>query len=130
MCWSRERTTRWLPGVVLMLGVAACEDGGPTMRPGEDCLRCHGYEAAGTVFAAVDSPSDMGVNGVLVTITDARGSVATLTTNSAGNFYTDEAIEYPASITLTAGDATATMPAAPKGACNDCHGSGDRIHLP
>lgn len=49
---------------------------------------------------------------------------------SAGDFYTNQAIQWPATVTLKAGEATATLPDAPRGSCNDCHGASNRIHIP
>ncbi len=80
--------------------------GVPTMLPGSDCLRCHRpggtaashvWTVAGTVFpTATACPLDggpgcgTGVEGVEVLVTDVNGRSFTLTTNAAGNFYTDQ----------------------------------------
>lgn len=72
---------------------------GPTHRPGQPCLTCHGgsgpadvdFSVAGTIYqtAAVDSPP---LAGATVTIFDATqladgGTPHTAITNAVGNFY-------------------------------------------
>jgi hypothetical protein len=72
---------------------------GPTHRPGQPCLTCHGgmgpadveFGVAGTIFQNSNSGSP-GLAGATVTIYDATealdgGTPHTATTNSAGNFY-------------------------------------------
>jgi hypothetical protein len=125
-------------GVVVLscAAVLGCgTEGSPTMRPGEDCLSCHAsgdkiFTAAGTVF---DS-SSAGVSGVSVVITDSNGTKVTMTSNSAGNFYTSQALAFPAAIELQYNGTTVQMGSQPgKGGCNSCHsGSGSlgRIQVP
>lgn len=104
---------------------------GPTMRPGDNCLRCHNersstgappWSAAGTVFSRFDSDRDEGVEGVTVTITDAAGKVVTLTTNEVGNFYTAEQLLVPFRVAIERDGVRKVMPEAPPaGSCNACH---------
>lgn len=114
--------------------VAGCEEGGPTMRPGEDCIKCHGFSAAGTVFPSTQASTNEGINGVTITVVDSDRKTVTMTSNSAGNFYTEAAIKWPADITLILGGRTASMAAAPRGACASCHSTGGegqgRVALP
>jgi len=71
-------------------------DKGPTHRPGQPCLWCHGGEAAtapewvaaGTVYA--HEGDGAGVAGAQVTLTDADGKELVVTTNSVGNFFVSE----------------------------------------
>jgi hypothetical protein len=115
-----------------LLLLVACDSTGPTMRPGENCKSCHGFTAAGTVFPSAQAASSEGINGATVTIVDSNQKSVTMTSNSAGNFYTNDAIVWPATITLTLGSRSATMPDAHDGACASCHttsGQG-RIFLP
>jgi hypothetical protein len=87
---------------------------GPLMRPGEDCLSCHGFSAAGTVFSG-----GAGASGVTVTV----GGVA-LASNAAGNFFTQSPITFPAKVSVARNGVTIDMPTpAPSGACNGCHGA-------
>jgi hypothetical protein len=67
---------------------------GPTHRPGQPCLECHGgdgpasrpiFTAAGTIFH--DHDTRVGVEGAHVTMRDAAGKTVTALTNSVGNFY-------------------------------------------
>lgn len=66
---------------------------GPTHRPGQRCLACHGadyapgdavFVVAGTVYRR--SEDDAGLAGAEVELTDDRGSVVTVVSNQAGNF--------------------------------------------
>ncbi|MGH7272307.1 MAG: hypothetical protein ACREJ3_17905 [Polyangiaceae bacterium] len=66
---------------------------GPTHRPGQPCLVCHGssgpasqqFSVAGTVVAVRSQSAP--APGVTVQIEDINDSIFTATTNSAGNFY-------------------------------------------
>jgi hypothetical protein len=109
------------------------------MYPGEDCVGCHmGYDgpplmAAGTVYGLPDrdgtrtsEPLCFGVEGVLVTITGAEGTVLQTRTNRAGNFYFEgqpDALPVPFSVQLANGIATTqTMTTQPSyGGCGRCH---------
>ena len=111
----------------LTLSLAACgglgeDEGSATMRPGENCLGCHSFTAAGTVFASPSSST--GVAGATVTL----GSVV-LTTNSAGNFFTSAALGFPltATIATTGSTQSHAHSAGQTGACNTCHGTGNRL---
>ena len=68
--------------------------GSALMNPGENCVACHSagegprFTAAGTVYARLDEKSlDLGVQGAMVIITDAKGKVTKLQTNKSGNFF-------------------------------------------
>jgi hypothetical protein len=140
-CWYGESTMP-IPGrhlvrhailaAVLVL-VAGCggeggeDDGGPTKSPGSNCLSCHSpgggapaFSAAGTVFAGGNSTA--GVAGATVTIRPSSGTVAVMTTNSVGNFYTSAPLNPPLTISVSAGGHTNTMAStASSGACGSCH---------
>lgn len=128
------RASPILAALLLGLGTfAGCgegEEGSATMRPGDDCLACHGFGAAGTVYASAAALAGEGLSGVTVRITDDAGHDVTRTSNAAGNFYTSQSLVPPLQVSITAGGATRTMANAPNGACNTCHGSGFRIHVP
>ena len=131
-----------LIGGVLLGGLAACSgedaggeaDGpgyvtGPTMFPGRNCLGCHAegfgdpapsWSAGGTLYQARDSED--GVEGAVVTLTDALGMTATAVTNSVGNFYFPEGLEAPFWASIEYEGETIEMPfEAPAGSCNACH---------
>ncbi len=121
----------------LVLGACTPENG-PTMRPGEDCLRCHGgspygdqgqevrpataWSLAGTVYATEDASADAGVEGADVQVTDASGFAFTLHTNLAGNFYSAESVKFPLQVCVSRHGSVQCMEGpAPNGACNHCH---------
>ena len=114
---------------------------GPTHRPGQPCLTCHGgngpssleLSVAGTVYqsAAPDSPP---LAGAAVTIFDATqladgGAPQTVTTNAAGNFYIprsswtpffplhDISVAYPG----VAAPTTMHTNVGRDGSCGTCH---------
>jgi hypothetical protein len=108
----------------LVLGCGGDGEGGPTMRPGDNCLGCHSggeaaFGAAGTVFTAAGA----GAAGLTVTLVDSVSTQASTTTNSAGNFYFEESLVAPFQVSITDGTSTATMADAP-GGCNSCHQAG------
>lgn len=72
----------------------AGEDG-PTHRPGQRCLACHGadyspgdavFVVAGTVYRRVGDADTAGLSGAEVELSDDAGEVFTVITNQAGNF--------------------------------------------
>jgi hypothetical protein len=96
--------------------------GVPTMQPGSDCMLCHVaggdasdriWTAAGTIFSKPTAcqsynPYDGGgcgggLEGVQVLLTDANQQQLTLTTNQAGNFYTDQPLATLTSIMIQKG---------------------------
>jgi hypothetical protein len=100
---------------------------GPTMRPGENCLGCHAFTAAGTVYA--DASGALGLAGAAVQLSDGQGRSVALTTNAAGNFFTSAALTAPLAVTVSAGGSSRSMQGA-RGSCNGCHTGGGtpRIH--
>jgi hypothetical protein len=68
-------------------------EGSAQMHPGGNCIVCHSsgegprFVVAGTVYRQMNEKTDCyGVQGAVVTLTDATGAVVRLTTNKAGNF--------------------------------------------
>jgi hypothetical protein len=147
-----------MPAALLLLS-AGCESAdkssnepfqttpGPTMRPGDNCLRCHNpqgqasrrpWTAAGTVFPKLDARATDGVAGVTVRFTEQSGrEIESLVTNEAGNFYTDRPLPDPYFVSLEYEGETIEMPCAPPaGSCNACHSPNPvgfapgRIYLP
>ena len=113
---------------------------GPTHRPGQPCLTCHGgdgpsktdFAVAGTIFQTADRGA-AGLSGGTVIVYDSSDpstpTMKTATTNAAGNFYfgTDWSPVYPLhDITL---DYPGISPPRPKmhtrvgrdGSCATCH---------
>jgi hypothetical protein len=108
----------------------SCNDAhNSSMCPGDDCLACHGFQAAGTLFT--DAGSAAVVGSASVTFVDKNGVTVSRTSNSAGNFYTSTALSFPLQrVTVTKGATTVEMLSVPDGHCNGCHEAGSRIHLP
>lgn len=112
-----------------------CSGEGAQMLPGADCLNCHSTSAAkeeeeeeeappftlaGTVFT--DATGLDGLDGATVEVTDAEGTVVTMTSNAVGNFYSTDAVVLPFTATVSVGDAVVEMTThADAGGCNSCH---------
>ena len=97
---------------------------GPSMRPGENCEGCHSFSVAGTVFSGDHASSEQGIGAVTINITDKNGKSLSLTSNSAGNFYTNSSMTPPLTVELVSGSTTRKMTGtATTGACAACHTS-------
>lgn len=113
----------------VLAGCGEEEEGSPTMRPGEACLSCHRsggkadeerFTAAGTVYG--DANGSAPLAGATISITDANQRQVTLTSNTAGNFYTKSTLTPPLTIVVSDGTQDATMlSGASSGDCNGCH---------
>ncbi len=129
---------RGICGCAALLLVACTPENGPLMRPGEDCLRCHGgspggsqgereehapaWSIAGTVYAATNASASAGVAGADVDVTDATGFRFQLHSNLAGNFYVADAVTFPVQVCVTRNGHRSCMEGtSPHGACNYCH---------
>lgn len=103
------------------------------MRPGGDCIGCHAeegegprYLVAGTVYQDVGEPDDcFGLAGATVEITDAEGSMWSLITNDAGNFWIDQddgPVAFPFRAKVIHGDLELPMATEQsEGSCASCH---------
>lgn len=99
------------------------------MFPGTDCLSCHvkggrassRFSSGGTVFASTVCPTP--AQDTVVVITDATGATARLDVNTAGNFYTTQALEPPFQVALEAHGRRVEMKASAPGGCGSCHRS-------
>lgn len=123
-------------------GEAAGVRRGPTHRPGQPCLTCHGGSGpgepdmvvGGTIHAARGGSAPL--EGVTITLTDATGAQRSSVSNAVGNFYvfaSEWSPVFPLSVTLSYGDERAEMttPIGRDGSCASCHrGAGDRFHMP
>jgi hypothetical protein len=122
----------------------------PFMRPGNACITCHEqkdgptFTFAGTVFPTAHEPDNCNgvgsVDGVAakIQITDAKGTVYTMTANKVGNFYGSAKgalMPYTAKVIVGDKEREMTTPAE-SGDCNSCHtlegteGAPGRIMLP
>ncbi|HEU4729065.1 MAG TPA: hypothetical protein VFT22_14270 [Kofleriaceae bacterium] len=101
----------------------------PLMHPGRACISCHAggegprFRIAGTVYPTGHEPDDcFGATSATVEITDATGHVTTLPVNSAGNFFTQNAIAFPIQVAVVANGMRRAMAGSPpNGDCNSCH---------
>jgi hypothetical protein len=113
-------------------GEAAGVQPGPTHRPGEPCLVCHGglgpgspqFVLAGTVYTVQGGTA--AARGARVQIEDSLGSFFTATTNEVGNFYitTDQwAPALPAQVVVSQGQDSQQMLThiGRDGSCAACH---------
>lgn len=113
---------------------------GPEHNPGNDCLVCHTFAIAGTVYLrATDA---QGVGGARVTMTDARDRTFGAVTNRAGNFIVERGSggegftiddegttelefdpAFPVRVRVSMGDLQQEMLTSihRHGGCNDCH---------
>ncbi len=109
-------------GLALWLAAAGCiPEEGPMMRPGSDCLECHGGaggEESGRRWTVAGTWAGQGNQVVLV---DAGGKTVALHTNRAGNFWTAEPLAFPLQASV---NGTAMPQPVTQGSCNRCHGSG------
>ena len=99
---------------------------------GRDCMGCHSFTVAGTVYRAGGAAIAPGAVVRLTTAPGGGGTVAaTLTADGSGNFYTAVPVSFGTGLFVTAsgaGGAVRAMAAPPTtGACNRCHSDGTRI---
>ncbi len=107
---------------------------GPTHRPGQPCLVCHGgsgpaslqLSVGGTVYDTQGQSAP--AVGAVVQVEDILGHTFVGTTNSAGNFFATQsqyAPQYPIQMQVTSADGTVTQEmlthASRDGSCADCH---------
>jgi hypothetical protein len=119
-------------------------DGSGSMDPGKACISCHastGGEAprfaiAGTLYPTAHEPDlCYGVNGTTdgakVVITDANGTVTSITPNSAGNFYSSATVVTPYRAKVTYMGRERDMAATQtSGDCNSCHTQSGTMSAP
>lgn len=113
---------------------------GPEHNPGNDCLVCHTFAIAGTIYRRATDAE--GVGGARVRMTDARGRTFDAITNRAGNFIVergsggdgftiedegttelqfDPAFPVRASVSLGELEQEMITSIHRHGGCNDCH---------
>ncbi len=113
---------------------------GPEHNPGNDCLTCHGFVVAGTVYLRATDAE--GLPGARVRVTDALDRTFEAVTNEAGNFYAegggggggfqvgDEGETelgftpaFPLRVHVSSGDLSRDMVTSIRreGSCNVCH---------
>jgi hypothetical protein len=141
---------RGMAGVLVLCGLGACADPvhddrvealggedpnvepGPLHRPGQPCVTCHGnkgpaeseYSVAGTVYTLLRDKQPAA--DVWVLLGDIKGSVFSITTNQAGNFYVEKSEwdpVYPLQVKINRGTISKQMftHIGQTGSCADCH---------
>ncbi len=130
-----------LAATLLLSACGEGEEEGATMMPGSDCLSCHAgggeaptFTAAGTVYGAGDAAAGSGLAGVTVTLS-GNGRSAVLTTNSAGNFFTNVNLGTSISVTVSGNGGSIAKGVHHDGGCGRCHQPGNgqgapaRVHV-
>ncbi len=122
--------------LLALLALAACsvDERAARRNPGKECIDCHRpggkdpdhlFTVGGTVYGSSAAAPDAGVGGVEIVITDARGRVVRLTSNDAGNFWTDARLDFPVAVrarrATADGGSGAPSPSCSSGRCNECH---------
>jgi hypothetical protein len=106
----------------------------PLMRPGSNCMTCHGVTTgaptflfAGTVYTSLHEPNDCtGLANAKVRVTDNDGISYDAVTNEVGNFYVYAdggvlATPYRATIFAPDGGIQGMVSPQEDHACNGCH---------
>lgn len=101
---------------------------GTSHNTGKNCLSCHQFTAAGSVYNKALSSGFPGALVKLTTQANGAGTVlGTFTVNKSGSFYTSSSINYGTgiyvSVTGSSGSTKYMSSAITTGACNSCHGS-------
>jgi hypothetical protein len=105
---------------------------GSSHDAGLDCTTCHSFTVAGTAYKADGVSVYPGATIRLSTAPDASGTtLATLVSDATGNFLTSAAISFGPGLYITATGTSGNAEPMPvplkSGACNSCHGPGNRI---
>jgi len=126
---------------VLLLALGACSDSGDTPsgpseparsshNAGRDCLQCHSFSLAGTVYRDDGSVYP----GAVVRLTTRPGGgpdvLVNVTTDASGNFYTNTPVSWGDGLSADVqgtGALRAMEAPVTGGACNSCHAGQDRI---
>ena len=108
-----------------LLCAACIPDPGPMMKPGSDCLECHGGGGGEEDAVAWTIAGTWAGEGHKIWIGEvAPGTKSfTLTSNQAGNFYTREPVRFPVRVSVD-GEFMRDNVTAQDASCNRCHGSG------
>lgn len=105
---------------------------GSSHDAGLDCTTCHSFTVAGTAYKADGVTVYPGATIKLSTAPDASGTtLVTLASDATGNFRTSAAIAFGSGLYVTATGTSGNAEPMPiplrSGACNSCHGLGNRI---
>jgi hypothetical protein len=101
---------------------------GTSHNTGKNCMGCHQFTAAGSVYNKALSSGFPGAVVTLTTQANGAGTVlGTFTVNKSGSFYTSSSINYGTGIyvgvTGSTGSTNHMSSTITTGSCNSCHGS-------
>lgn len=101
---------------------------GTSHNTGKNCLSCHQFTAAGSVYNKSLASVFPGAVVKLSSQANGAGTVlGTFTVNKSGSFYTSSSINYGTgiyvSVTGSSGSTKHMSSPITSGACNSCHGS-------
>ena len=104
---------------------------------GQECQGCHApgagaptFYVGGTLYSAVSGGA--AVAGATINVTDANGQQVKIISATNGNFWTTTSLAFPLQVNASLCPNTVPMNSAVtgNGACNNCHNSTFRVHLP
>jgi hypothetical protein len=94
----------------------------PYGNPGHEGGGAKVWSFGGTVYPAVDSPVDAGIEGATIEVTDSNGRSFSVRSNLVGNFYSAESLVFPLQVCVeNQGVKRCMTTPTPHGACNYCH---------
>jgi hypothetical protein len=104
---------------------------------GQECQGCHApgggaptFYVGGTLYNAATGGT--AVAGATINVTDAAGKSVKIISADNGNFWTSTTLTFPIKVDASLCPSTLAMTAtvAGNGACNNCHNSTLRVHVP
>jgi hypothetical protein len=102
---------------------------------GLECQGCHAgggaptFSLGGTLYDSLGGSN--AIAGATIHVTDANGASLAIVTAANGNFWSTTPLVYPLKVSASLCPSTQPMMGAvANGACNSCHGSTFRVHLP
>ena len=104
---------------------------------GQECQGCHApgrgaptFYVGGTLYNAVSGGA--AVAGATINVTDANGKTVKIISATNGNFWTSTSLTFPITVNASLCPSTVPMSSAVtgNGACNNCHNSTFRVHVP
>jgi hypothetical protein len=104
---------------------------------GQECQGCHApgggaptFYLAGTLYNSATGTA--AVAGATINVTDANGKKVKIVSANNGNFWTTTTLAFPVKVDASLCPSTVPMVATVggNGACNNCHNSTMRVHVP
>ena len=109
-------------------GLTSSFNSSESHNAGKNCLSCHSFKAAGTVYGKTLTSVYPGATVKITTQPNGAGTLlATLQVDKKGNFYTGYTISFGngayVSVTGSTGTVKNMGTSVTSGACNSCHGT-------